>query len=291
MIASRVGLATYRRLPDLSVEDRKLMPALAALGLAAEPVVWDAPSEVSNKLGAVVIRSCWDYHLRIDDFFVWLAGLEQRGVRVLNSPSLIRWNADKRYLLDLSSRGVATVPTRVVRRGESAGLAAALEEVGADEAVVKPAVSASAHATWRTSRRHAKNDSGRFQAAVAAGDVLVQPLISDIADAGEWSLICFGGTPSHAVLKRPALGDWRVQGEFGGTAELRPAPPGLMDGAIRVLAAAGAERSTYARVDGYLDNGRLVLMELELIEPQLYLDLEPAAADCFARAISESLAG
>ena len=291
MIASRVGLATYRRLPELSIEDRRLVPALAEVGLSGEPLVWDAPAGATNEIGSVIIRSCWDYHLRLDEFLTWLAGLEQRGVRVLNPPNLIRWNADKRYLLELSSRGVATVPTRIVPRGESTALASVLEDVRAQEAVVKPAISASAHGTWRTSRTRAKRDDPQFQAAIAAGDVLVQPLVSDIADEGEWSLICFGGRPSHAVLKRPAKGDWRVQGEFGGTAELRVAPAGLLAGATRVLAAAEAEQAAYARVDGYLDNGRLVLMELELIEPQLYLDLEPEAAGRFARAVAAALLG
>jgi glutathione synthase/RimK-type ligase-like ATP-grasp enzyme len=285
---SRVGLATYRRLPNLSADDRMLVPALAAFGLRAEAVVWDQP-DVPPDVTAVVIRSCWDYHLRIDEFLSWLSGLERRGVLVLNPPPLIRWNADKHYLLDLSSRGVATVPTRVVRKGERGRLAGVLAEAGFEEAVVKPAVSASAHATWRTSRASAQHDDSQFQAAVGAGDVLVQPLISAVTTQGEWSVICFGGTPSHAVLKRPAAGDWRVQSELGGTAELRTAPPSLVDDARRVLSAAGAEQAAYARVDGYLDNDRLVLMELELIEPQLFLDLEPEAPSRFARAIAATL--
>ncbi len=285
---SRVGLATYGRLPELSADDRMLVPALAALGLSGEAVVWDRP-DAPPGLTAVVIRSCWDYHLRLDEFFSWLSRLERRGVRVLNPPPLIRWNADKHYLLDLSSRGVATVPTRVVRKGERERLASVLAESGFEEAVVKPAVSASAHGTWRTSRASAQHDDSQFQAAVEAGDVLVQPLISAIATNGEWSLICFAGTPSHAVLKRPAAGDWRVQGELGGTAELRTAPPALINDARRVLSAAGAEQAAYARVDGYLHNDRLVLMELELIEPQLYLDLEPEAPSRFAGAIAAAL--
>jgi glutathione synthase/RimK-type ligase-like ATP-grasp enzyme len=285
---SRVGLATYRRLPNLSADDRLVVPALAAFGLRAEAVVWDQP-DVPPDVTAVVIRSCWDYHLRIDEFLSWLSGLEHRGVRVLNPPPLIRWNADKHYLLDLSSRGVATVPTRVVRKGERGRLAGVLAEAGFEEAVVKPAVSASAHATWRTSRASAQRDDSQFQAALGAGDVLVQPLISAVATQGEWSVICFGGTPSHAVLKRPAAGDWRVQSELGGTAELRAAPPSLVDDARRVLSAAGAEQAAYARVDGYLDNDRLVLMELELIEPQLFLDLEPEAPSRFAGAIAATL--
>src|SRR5882724_5271858 len=236
MKGRRVALATYAQLPHLAPDDRPLVPALAALGIAAEPVVWDNAAAGWNRFDAVVVRSCWDYHLRVGRFLDWLAAVESQAVPV-----------------------------------------------------VKPAVSASAHATWRTSRLAAETDENRFRALVAAGDVLVQPLVREVAEAGEWSLICFGGEASHAVLKRPAAGDWRVQGELGGTAEIREVPALLLESADRVLAAARAEGSTYARVDGCLVDGRFVLMELELIEPQLYLGLEPHAAGRFAKAIAAAL--
>ena len=290
MTGRRVALATYAQLPQLAPDDRPLVPALAALGIAAEPVVWDNRAAGWNGFDAVVVRSCWDYHLRVGRFLDWLAAVESQGVPVINPSTLLRWNADKRYLLDLAARGISIVPTRVVAHGDRVTLAQLLDQLGIEQAVVKPAVSASAHATWRTSRLAAETDENRFRALVAAGDVLVQPLVREVAEAGEWSLICFGGEASHAVLKRPAPGDWRVQGELGGTAEIREAPASLLESAGRVLAAARAEACTYARVDGCLVDGRFTLMELELIEPQLYLGLEPHAAGRFARAIAAALA-
>jgi glutathione synthase/RimK-type ligase-like ATP-grasp enzyme len=289
MTRRRVALATYGRLPELDPDDRPLIPALAALGVAAEPVVWDDGAERWDEFDAVVVRSCWDYHLRIRSFLDWLARLESQGVAVLNSPDLLRWNADKRYLLDLATRGIAIVPTRLVARGEAVALADLLAELGLDQAVVKPAVSASAHATWRASRRAAEDDEGRWRALIAAGDALVQPFVPQVSEAGEWSLVCFGGRASHAVVKRPGAGGWRVQHEFGGTAEARPAPTALLESAARVLEAAGAGASTYARVDGCLVDGAFVLMELELIEPQLFLGLESEAVGRLARAISATL--
>jgi len=289
MTRRRVALATYSKLPDLAPDDRPLVPALAALGIAAEPVVWDDEARSWNGFDAVVVRSCWDYHLRIGRFLAWLAAVESAGVPVVNPARLLRWNADKRYLLDLAARGIAIVPTRLVVRGASDTLTQVLTELDLDEAVVKPAVSASAHSTWRTDLGRAEVDEPQFRAVVAGGDVLVQPLLPEVVETGEWSLVCFGGEPSHAVLKRPAPGDWRVQGELGGSAAIRPAPAGLAESAACILEAAGAGASTYARVDGCQVDGRFRLMELELIEPQLYLGLESAAPGRFAAAIAAAL--
>jgi glutathione synthase/RimK-type ligase-like ATP-grasp enzyme len=289
----RIALATGARYPELPAEERLVIPALAGLGVAAEPVVWDAGAAEWTAFDAVVIRSCWDYHLRVQAFLAWFDRLGRLGVPVLNPPRLIRWNADKRYLLELAERDVAIVPTRVVARGARGAhqaLLRALDELETDEAVVKPAISASAHGTWRTSRARADADAPTFGTLVAAGDVLVQPFVPSVADAGEWSVVCFGGAPSHTVLKRPAEGDWRVQGELGGTAERLSMPEAALKQAEQVLAAAGATATPYARVDGCVLDGRFVLMELELIEPQLYLALEPEAPARFARSIVEALA-
>jgi glutathione synthase/RimK-type ligase-like ATP-grasp enzyme len=226
MTRRRVALATYSKLPQLAPDDRPLVPALGTLGIAAEPVVWDDEATSWKGFDAVVIRSCWDYHLRIGRFLDWLAAVEFDGVPVINAARLLRWNADKYYLLDLAARGIAIVPTRLVARGASLTLTQVLAEMDLDEAVVKPAVSASAHSTWRTGLGRAEVDEPQFRAVVAAGDVLVQPLLPEVVETGEWSLVCFGGEASHAVLKRPAPGDWRVQAELGGSAEIRPAPQG-----------------------------------------------------------------
>ena len=292
MTRERIALATSARYPDLPADERLVIPALARLGVSAAPVVWDDAGAAWSTFDAVVVRSCWDYHLKVEAFLAWLARVERLGIPVLNPPALIRWNADKRYLLALAERGVAIVPSRVVPRGApdaQEALLRALDELAADEAVVKPAVSASAHGTWRTSRAAAPADAGRLEALVAAGDVLVQPFVRAVTEAGEWSVLCFRGAPSHAVLKRPAPGDWRVQGELGGTAELGTAPSLVLAQARRVLEAAGAGAAAYARVDGCVIDGAFVLMELELIEPQLYLALEPSAPDRLARAIMEAL--
>jgi len=285
---TRIALATYSKLPTLNDDDRLLVPALAALGVAAVPAVWDSDAVCWDEFQGVLIRSCWDYHLRPGEFLDWIDRLERAGVAVWNPADLLRWNHHKRYLRDLAARGVATVPTRWLAPGEAVALTSLLADMGWRAAVVKPAVSASAFGTWRTTVETAARDQGRLDAVLSAGDVMVQPLLSEVGDAGEWSLVFFGRRFSHAVLKRPAPGDYRVQWEFGGSA-VSAAPAGhLIADAERVIAAAPSV-PLYARVDGVERDGRLVLMELELIEPHLFLSWGDGAAERLAGALRASL--
>ena len=283
-----VALATYAELPNLNDDDALLIGALAALGLGAEPAVWDAPEVQWDRFGAVVIRSCWDYHQRLSEFLSWVAMLERLKVPVWNRPDLLRWNSHKVYLRDLAAVGVATVPTRWLKRGEPAALRDVLRAEGWRAAVVKPAVSASAHGTWRTSLTDAVRDQERLDALLARGDAMVQPYLDEVRDPGEWSLIYLGGRFSHAVLQRPAGGDFRVQVAYGGTAVARDPARDLIADAGAVLAALPSE-PLYARLDGVERGGHLVLSELELIEPHLFLQTDPAAAPRLARALAAAL--
>ena len=285
---TRIALATYAKLPTLNDDDRLLVPALAALGVTAVPAVWDSTGVCWDEFHGVLIRSCWDYHLRLPEFLGWIARRERAGSVVWNRADLLRWNCHKGYLRDLAARDVATVPTRWLARGEEVDLRALLADAAWQDAVVKPAVSASASGTWRTSIETATTDRARLDELLRAGDVMVQPLLREVGDAGEWSLLFLGGRFSHAVLKRPASGDYRVQWEFGGSAVSAAPPRQLLDDAERVIAAAPGD-PVYARVDGVELEGRLVLMELELIEPHLFLGWDAEAADRLARAIREDI--
>jgi len=286
---SRIALATYAKLPTLNDDDRLLVPALAALGVTAVPAVWDSSDVCWDELQGVLIRSSWDYHLRAPEFLAWIARLERAGVTVWNPGDLLRWNHHKRYLRDLAAGGgVATVPTRWLARGDEVDLPTLLADAGWREAVVKPAVSASAFGTWRTSTASASGDQARLDQMLSAGDVMVQPLLPEVSDAGEWSLLFLGRRFSHAVLKRPAPGDYRVQWEFGGSAVSAAPADHLIADAARVIAAVPGD-PLYARVDGVEREGRLVLMELELIEPHLFLGWDARAAGRLARAIRETV--
>ena len=289
----RIALATERRLPELTSDDRVLLAELRRRGVDAGPAVWDAPLDW-GAFDAVVIRSCWDSHLRRAEFVDWTRRVEEAGVRLLDPVPLVEWNTDKRYLRDLAALGIAVVPTRWVSAGGPAPrLAELLAAEGWEQGVVKPAISAGAYHTWRTSAATAPDDEARFTALVhgGAGEVLVQPFVEGVMREGEWSLVFFAGRFSHAVRKRPADGDFRVQPQFGGLTEATAAPPPLVaDGARVVEAAAHAtglepRDLLYARVDGVEDEGRLVLMELECVEPNLFFEHDAGAAYRFADAL------
>ncbi len=280
----RIALATSAKLPTLNDDDRLLIPALAELGLGAVPAVWDSPDVCWEEFQGVLVRSCWDYHHRLEEFLAWVSRLERAGVPVWNTPAVLRWNSHKGYLRDLAARGVPIVPTRWLARGRRVDLARLLRDERWSDVVVKPAVSASATDTWRTSAATAGVDQGRLEELLRAGDVMVQPFIQEVCDPGEWSIILFGGRFSHAVRKRPAAADYRVQWEFGGTAAPMAPPARLVADAAAVMAALPGH-PLYARVDGVERDGRLMLMELELIEPHLFLAWDAGATGRLAAAL------
>ena len=296
----KIALVTYAADPGLTPDDELLAEALRARGAAPEPLPWDQPADWAG-FDLVVLRSTWDYYLRSEEFASWIDSLDRLGVRVVNSPAIARWNGDKRYLFQLEAAGIAIVPTVGValpgERGGTTTLGDVLRANGWDEVVVKPVVSAAGHETWRASRRSAAADEARFAALCrsAPGGVFVQPFVPEVMAEGEWSLLFIDGAYSHAAIKRPRAGSFLVQNVHGGT--YAPASPSLevIEDAGRVLAAAarcagvGIADFAYARVDGVVRRDgageRLVLMELECLEPSLFFLQAPEAADRMAAAL------
>jgi glutathione synthase/RimK-type ligase-like ATP-grasp enzyme len=293
---NRVALITYSGVPAITTDDRLLRDALVARGAEVEARPWDALADWS-RYERIVLRSCWNFHHRPREFLLWVDDVrEQHDGSLRNAPALVQWSVDKRYLRDLDARGVAIVPTIWVSTedgSEAPDLDALIAEQGwTGGAVVKPAISATAHETWRIAADDGNAHQIRFKALLAASPsgVMVQPYLPEIQD-GEWSLIFLGGDFSHAVVKRPADGDFRVQNNFGGTVERREPDESLIEDARAVLRAAANATSTmveeilYARVDGIVRNGALLLMELEVIEPVLFFSHAPGAAARMAELI------
>jgi len=232
------------------------------------------------------VRSAWDYHTRIDEFRDWLEGMEGLegldGFMLANPAKTIRWNLDKRYLGDLERRGIAIPVTRFFEPGIRPSLADVLEEEGWDQAVLKPRVSATAFGAHRV----------EWGTVLSAGDwaqclktgALVQAFVPEIRSSGEVSLVFIAGRFSHAVRKTPAAGEYRVQSEFGGADALVVADDYLVQFGLRVLETAG-QPWLYARVDVVEAARGPVLMELELIEPELFFVLAPSAAALLAEAL------
>lgn len=282
-----IGLVTYSSLPALSDDDRPLLAELAALGHRAAPVVWNDPGVDWACFSALVLRSCWDYHVRAVEFGAWLDRIESAGIPVWNPPRVVRWNMHKGYLRNLESRGVLVTPTEFLERGNARPLASLLSLRGWRDAVVKPAVSASATDTWRTSGDTAA-DERHFRALADRADVLVQPLIAEVAAEGEWSLMYIGGRYSHAMLKRPGPGDFRVQAELGGTAT-RAEPSRHALAAANDIVALIPGDWLYARVDGVVTQRGFMLMELECIEPLLFLGAAPGSCARLTRGLLDRL--
>ena len=280
----RVGFVTSEAYRDLTPDDRSARPAFSARGIEILPVVWT--EAMPERLDALVLRSTWDYHLCLQQFLGWVAEMEARGLPLWNPPSTVRWNVDKAYLAEVEARGARIVPTRFAGRGSRASLLELMLEAGWTEAVVKPTVSGGAFETWRA--RRTPEDAARFTRQVAQMDCLVQPLVPELLTDGEWSLLFFEGRYSHAVLKRPGPEDFRVQEEFGGVFTVAQPSPEVVAEAARALEAAGRE-TLYARVDGVVRGAGLELMELELVEPTLFLEASPGAAERFADAVAERL--
>lgn len=273
----RVCFATYSGDPDINSDDALAAQELRLLGIETMALPWDADSQSASI--PVIVRSCWNYHLKPGDFRSWI---DRRGL-VWNPPRTLAWNMDKRYLLALESRGCTIAPTTVVE--QATPLAAILENRGWREAVVKPVVSASAWLTFPVTLDSATIDQARFEGILAQGPVLVQEFVPGIRTLGEHSLIFFDGEFSHAVLKRPANGDFRVQNEYGGSETPVSAADWMIEQAAEALAMA-PDQCLYARVDVVAQDRRLIVMELELIEPLLFLALDAEAPARFARAIA-----
>lgn len=273
----RIAFVTYQELLQGTDSDQLVAELLRKEGITVDFVAWDGGDVSSYDL--TVIRSTWNYHQRYTDFLHWLDDLEQKQIRVLNPVETLRWNTRKDYLLEFENRGVEIVPTVYARCGEKINLHHLMNGRNWDKAVVKPAVSAGAFETWITDGI----DQTRFDTLLNTMDLLIQPLMPEI-EIGEWSLLFFNRKFSHAVLKRPASGDFRVQTYYGGASELIEAPHSLIAQAQRIVDAVEGDL-LYARVDGVVRDNRLLLMELELVEPHLFLDDYPEAVAHFASAI------
>ncbi|MEV6370576.1 hypothetical protein AB0L86_27190 [Micromonospora musae] len=290
----RVALVTCRELADLDPDDRLVLGPLAARGITAEPVVWDDPAADWAAYDLAVLRSPWDYAPRRDEFVAWA----QRVPHLANPADVVRWNTDKRYLDQLSTAGVPTVPTTWVAPGEPWQLPA-----DSGEYVIKPAVSAGSQDTGRydlADPEHRELAVAHVRRLSAAGRVtMVQPYLAAVDTAGETALLFLGDEQglafSHAIRKGPMLAgpDLGVDGLYR-PEEItsRTATEEQLAVAAKTLAAVpgGSERLLYARVDVIPGaDGQPILVELELTEPSLFLVHAAGAADRLADAIRTRL--
>lgn len=274
------------------IDDELAYEPLRALGWCVEPVPWRRSAVVWADFDAVVIRSPWDYQDDVDAFLTVLEAIAQSGTLLFNDLDLMRWNIEKTYLRELAGRGLPIVPTLWWDRLGPGGLARVFAEVGAEEVVLKPVVSANADGAFRLDREAARRRAAEVEAYYAQRALMVQPLVGAVVEEGEYSLFYFDGAYSHGVLKTPKAADFRVQEEHGGLIQAITADGALRAAGDAVLEALGTP-PLYARVDlvrANHDSDTYWLMELELVEPALYLRMDPEAPGRFARALHQRVA-
>jgi glutathione synthase/RimK-type ligase-like ATP-grasp enzyme len=270
-------------------EDRRLIQYLQQKGLPVKYEVWNDPAVKWEDYEALVLKSPWDYFDQVDAFRQWLDELESKNVRVLNPTAIVRWNADKRYLLDIEKAGFAIVPTQLIPRYSSFDPEVFFQSWATEALIVKPVVSGGAKNTFLIAKPAADQYKREIQALLKQEAYLVQPFMPEVQEQGEWSLIFFNGQYSHCVRKVPQRGDFRVQHYFGG-AIIPTDPPAAIREQARKLVQHFAPGCLYARVDGLESQGIFRLMELELIEPLLYLREEPVLYENYYQALQQLLA-
>ncbi len=275
-------------LANILHDDRLLQATLDKLGLTSQRVDWSNLDEDWSRFRCAVFRTTWDYFDRFDEFSAWLDRVPSL-TQLCNAPSIIRWNMDKHYLADLDAKGVSVVRSKFIERGTILRLQSLLDETGWEQAVIKPCVSGSARHTYRVDRTNAAQVGANVQDLLAAEAFLLQPFERAIVAQGEDSLVMLDGRFSHAVRKVAKPGDFRVQDDHGGTVHAYEPTAEQIILAERAMAACQTV-PTYGRVDMVqVDAGHFAVMELELIEPELWLRLHPEAATSFATAIAALL--
>ncbi|HWT91195.1 MAG TPA: hypothetical protein VN179_08765 [Solirubrobacterales bacterium] len=287
MSQPRIAIASCTGYEAHKADEELLREALRERGCEATPVPWDEPGADWGGFDLCLVKSTWDYNRRHEEFLAWTRRVE--AVTALRNPAdLIAWSSEKTYLRELDERGVRTVPTVWVSRGAGTPLREILAAEGWERAVVKPVVDLGAENLHRV--RADEEGEAALAEVLQRHDAMVQPFLPSLEAQGETSLIYIAGELTHAVRKRPAAGDFRVQALWGGTTERTEPEASQIELAEQALAQLDSP-PLYARVDVVKDlDGKPCLIELELIEPNLYLGEHPPAAQALADAALRVLA-
>ena len=266
------------------IDDELAVLPLARRGWQVETLPWNRTGVDWRRFDLVVIRSTWDYQHHADNFLAVLDTIEHSGVRLENSSEIARWNMAKTYLRELAGHGIEIVPT-FWRDGLRAGeLLPLFDELRSEDGVIKPVMSANAEGTWRLNRSNVAALAPEIEAYFANRPLMLQPFERGIIEEGEYSMIYINGTHSHSILKVPKRGDFRVQEEYGSEVIPVVPEPALLAAGNAAIAAVG-QKLLYARADLVRSDDVFRVMELELVEPALYLRMDPAAPDRFAEAV------
>lgn len=274
-------------LDDYECYDHLLFEPLAERGWSAEEISWRNKQIDWNRFDAVIIRSPWDYQQDPEAFFEVLKEIDQSSALLENDIDLVEWNIDKTYLRDLEQQGVEIVPSLWRNSFDKQERDSFFEAFSTDEIIIKPTISAGAEDTFRLKKTEETEYIEQLTATFSNRPFMVQPFMRDIVSEGEFSLFYFGDTYSHTILKTPKESDFRVQEEHGGRLQKVEAGEQLLALGDQILTLISPD-PLYTRIDLVrTDNNTFALMELELIEPSLYFNMDPESAERFARVFDQ----
>ncbi|MDO9187501.1 MAG: hypothetical protein Q7W13_15915 [Bacteroidia bacterium] len=260
--------------PTVQDEDVLLLEFLKGKGLDIHREVWTNQEVNWLDYDLVLIKAPWDYHEHITDFYNWLDMLNNASIPMLNPYEIIKWNSDKNYLKEISDSGLSIIPTVFLEINSVLQNASIFQQLNSEKIIIKPCISGGAKNTFSLTPDNFSEHQKNINDLLKEEAFLVQPFIKEIETEGEWSFIFFDGKYSHSVLKKPRSGDFRVQHCYGGTIHADNIETLHVETAKKFVDRF-AKDCLYARVDGVMVNNEFLLMELELLEPFLFLSYHP----------------
>ncbi|WP_316841251.1 hypothetical protein [Pedobacter gandavensis] len=264
-------------------EELTLLNFLLDKGLSIERVIWNDPLVDWGKYNLALLKSPWDYTEHLADFQQWLNQLESLGIQLLNPIDKVRWNMDKHYLQEIADAGLPVIRSLFLEKGSHLELEPLLDSFNVAKLIIKPCVSAGARDTYVLTVANFTEHQQQINQLLKENAFIVQPFMEEIFE-GEWSFLFFNGKFSHCLLKVPKDGEFRVQHYYGGSVNTPDtAAKHILEAQAYVTQF--AEGCLYARVDGLIVNGALNLMELELIEPYLFLNTNPDSLENYYQAL------
>ncbi|QNN40630.1 ATP-grasp domain-containing protein [Pedobacter roseus] len=266
-------------------EDDKLLHFLKDKGLNIEKIIWNDQNVNWENYSHAILKSPWDYFDLIEDFYAWLDLLEAKKVKLLNPIEVVRWNSNKKYLQEIEAAGLKIIPSAFINKQENVTLKHFFEKFNTNKLIVKPCISGGAKNTFKVTAENVEEVNQKLDQLIQNEDFIIQPFLPEILESGEWSFIFFNGIYSHSLIKQAKPGDFRVQPAHGGTVH-----PQYPDAELIAMAQqyvnSFAKNCLYARVDGTFVKGEFLLMELELIEPFLFLNTDPQNYEKYYKALT-----
>ena len=286
----RIAYVFFTAEGPLSAADEEhefLLHFLQQKGLNIHRELWANESVQWQQYDCIVLKSPWDYVEKPALFYQWLDRMTQLNIPVLNPADIVKWNCDKHYLNDIANAGLKTIPTTFIEQGGQFHYEDHATAFNNGTLIVKPCVSGSSRHTFLLT--HDSTDTvSRINRILEKEAMMVQPFIPRVQEEGEWALLFFGGKFSHALIKKPAAGEFRCQPQFGGSIHAVQPDAVILETAYEHITKF-AKGCLYARVDGLVLDGIFYLMELELVDPVLFLEIDREATERYYTALQASL--